>query len=125
MDIAKQVNYWLKGGREDMAAARSLLEKGHVRHALFFAHLALEKTLKAHVTDYTKAVPPRIHNLTRLAEMTALTLTAQQRAFLLTFDVHQLEGRYPDPKQARITRKTGGRKIIQAEEMRKWLTAQL
>ncbi len=42
MDVPKQVDYWRIGGQEDLAAAKSLLEKGHLRHGLFFAHLALE-----------------------------------------------------------------------------------
>ena len=63
MDVSKQVDYRRIGGQEDLAAAKSLLEKGHLRHGLFFAHLALEKLLKAHVTRQTKDIPPRIHNL--------------------------------------------------------------
>lgn len=69
VDVPKQVEYWRKSSDEDFAAAQSLLEKGHFRHCLFFAHLAIEKMLKAHVTWQTKDVPPRIHNLIRLAEL--------------------------------------------------------
>jgi AbiV family abortive infection protein len=57
MDVGKQIEYWRSGAEEDLAAARSLLEKKHFRHALFFAHLAIEKVLKAHVTHETKTIP--------------------------------------------------------------------
>jgi HEPN domain-containing protein len=50
MNVSKQIDYWRTSGDEDFAAAESLLERGHLRHCLFFAHLAIEKMLKAHVT---------------------------------------------------------------------------
>ena len=80
-------------------AAESLLEKGHLRHCLFFAHLAIEKMLKAHVTRQTKDVPPRTHNLIRLSEIAGLKLNPEQEQFLRKFGVYQLEGRYPDSEQ--------------------------
>ena len=58
MDVQKQVDYWRTSGEEDMAAAMSLLEEGHLRHALFFAHLAIEKEIKACVVRRTCSVPP-------------------------------------------------------------------
>ncbi len=42
VNVAKHIEYWKGGAEEDIAAAGSLLEKGHPRHALFFAHLAVE-----------------------------------------------------------------------------------
>ena len=82
MDIQKQVDYWKTSSDEDFAAAESLLEKGHLRHCLFFAHLAIEKMLKAHVTRQTKDVPPRTHNLVRLAEIAELSLSPEQTSLL-------------------------------------------
>jgi len=78
MNIEKQIEYWKESSDEDFAAAQSLLEKGHFRHSLFFAHLALEKMLKAHVTKRIKDIPPRIHNLVRLAEIANLNLDQEQ-----------------------------------------------
>ena len=99
MDVQKQVEYWEKSAEDDFAAAQSLLEKGHLRHCLFFAHLALEKMLKARVTRQTEDIPPRIHNLVRLAEIGCLKLKAERENFLREFGVYQLEGRYPDSEQ--------------------------
>lgn len=42
MNVDEQIEYWRTGSAEDLAAAESLIEKGHLRHGLFFAHLALE-----------------------------------------------------------------------------------
>jgi HEPN domain-containing protein len=47
MNIQKHVKYWRRGAKEEIVVAGDLLDKGHVRQALFFAHLAVEKALKA------------------------------------------------------------------------------
>lgn len=68
VDIGKQIEHWRAGAGEDWEVARDLVERGKIRHGLFFAHLALEKTLKAHVCRTTNELAPPIHNLVRLAE---------------------------------------------------------
>lgn len=121
MNVSKQVDYWRIGGQEDLAAANSLLEKGHLRHGLFFAHLALEKLLKAHVTRQTKDVPPRIHNLARLAEIAKLSISSEQSLFLNEFGVYQLEGRYPDSVELNLDPVFARGEISRAEELLNWL----
>jgi len=53
-DVEKQIAYWRGGAEEDMAVARELIAGKRVRHGLFFAHLALEKALKAIVCRVTR-----------------------------------------------------------------------
>jgi len=125
MDVQKQIDFWRAGAEDDFAAAESLLEKGHLRHCLFFAHLAIEKMLKAHVTRQTNDVPPRIHNLVRLAEIAALKLDLEQENFLREFGIYQLEGRYPDSEQIWLDSVTAREEISRAMEMLKWLKKQL
>jgi HEPN domain-containing protein len=125
VDVRKQIDYWRKSSDEDFAAAESLLEKGHLRHSLFFAHLAIEKMLKAHVTRQTEDIPPRMHNLVRLAEVAGLKLDAEWREFLREFGVYQLEGRYPDSGQIRLDLSIARGEISRAREMLEWLKRQL
>jgi len=125
MDAGKQIEFWKTSGDEDFAASKALLEKGHLRHCLFFAHLAVEKMLKAHVTRQTKDIPPRIHNLIRLTEIACLTLDAEQEEFLREFGVYQLEGRYPDSEQIPLEKDFVRSEISKAEEIIKWLKNQL
>ncbi len=125
MDVQKQIDFWRTSSDEDFAAAESLLEKGHLRHCLFFAHLAIEKMLKAHVTRQTKDVPPRTHNLVRLAEIAELSLSPEQTSLLGGFGAYQLEGRYPDSEQVLLDLQAVRGKLALAEEMLKWLKAQL
>jgi HEPN domain-containing protein len=122
VDVERQVEYWLSGSAEDFAAAISLAD-AHPRHALFFAHLALEKILKAHVTRATSDVPPRIHDLIRLAELARLALTSEQREFLSRFQQYCLAGRYPD-QQRSIVREIAP-ELDRAREMLIWLRNQL
>jgi HEPN domain-containing protein len=125
VDVPKQIDYWKTSSDEDFAAAQSLLEKGHIRHSLFFAHLAIEKMLKAHVTSQTKDVPPRIHNLIRLAEIAKLKLDAEWEEFLREFGAYQLEGRYPDSEQVSLDPSCARDEISRAREMLVWLKRQL
>lgn len=75
VDIIHQIAHWRDGAREEWQVATELLEKGRVRQALFFTHLALEKALKAHVCRHTGDLAPRTHNLVRLAEIAGLTVS--------------------------------------------------
>jgi len=125
MDVRKHIDYWKTSSEEDFAAGQSLLEKGHLRHCLFFAHLAIEKMLKAHVTRQTKDIPPRIHNLIRLAEIAGLKLGPEQERFLREFEVYQLEGRYPDSEQISLDLAAAREEISRATEILKWLKKQL
>jgi len=125
MDIQKQIDYWQNGASEDLEIARELLVNGRFRYALFFAHLSLEKMLKAHVTRATSKTPPKIHNLVRLAEMTGLEITDEKMEWLRAFNVYQLEGRYPGDAQIIISGEIARKDITLAGEMVEWLKAQL
>ena len=78
VDIAKQIAYWRDGAMEDIEVAEHLVGSGRTRHGLFFAHLALEKILKALVCKETQDLAPRSHNLLRLAELACLSLNSEQ-----------------------------------------------
>jgi HEPN domain-containing protein len=125
MDVAKQIEYWRVGSVEDLDAAKSMLDRGHIRHALFFAHLALEKAIKAHVVKATRETPPKMHNLVRLADIATLSLSDDTRSFLEAFNVFQLEGRYPDVAQAVVDKKSARERMAKAEEVHQWLMSQL
>jgi len=96
MDIEKQIAYWRNGAKEDWDVAQELVQNGRTRHGLFFAHLALEKMLKALVCRQTSDLPPRIHNLVRLAELAALPLSQRQLDILAEMNASHIEGRYGD-----------------------------
>ena len=121
IDIEKQINYWREGAIEDWDVARDLVEKNRSRHGLFFAHLSLEKALKAHVCRVTADIAPRIHNLVRLAEIAKLNLQPTQLDVLAEMNAFNIEGRYPDSLSTPPEKKEALRYILQAEKVFKWL----
>ena len=58
IDIDKQIDFWRDSAKEDLAVAHELVHKNRLRHGLFFAHLALEKILKAHVCRVIQDISP-------------------------------------------------------------------
>ncbi len=124
MDIDRQVEYWKTGAEEDLAAAESLLEKGHFRHCLFCAHLALEKMLKALVVRATHDAPPRIHRLPRLAVMAGPKLDGGQMDSLREFGAYQTEGWYPHAEQLEINADLARDELCRAKEILAWLSRQ-
>jgi hypothetical protein len=58
IDIQKQIIYLRNGAAEDWQVSLDLAKLNRTRHSLFFAHLSLEKTLKAHVCKVTNNLAP-------------------------------------------------------------------
>ena len=96
MDINKQINYWTEGADSDIDTAKILIKNEKYLHGLFFCHLTIEKIIKAHVVKVTNQIPPRLHNLFRLLEMTAVDVDDKTLEFFGILMKYQLEGRYPD-----------------------------
>lgn len=105
--------------------ATDLIQREKPRYGLFFAHLALEKTLKAHVCRATKDLAPRTHALLRLAELSQLWVSPEQRLFLSEFDRYQMEGRYPEDLISPPSPEEGRVQLEKAREMFQWLMQQL
>jgi HEPN domain-containing protein len=97
VDIGKQIGYWRNGAEEDWSVGQHLVSRGSLRHGLFFAHLAIEKTLKAHVCRASGELAPPVHNLVRLAEKAGVTLSEEQIDLLAEVNGFNIEGRYPQP----------------------------
>lgn len=93
-DHRKQSDYWRDSALEEWEVANELLLLGRIRHALFWAHLALEKLLKAHVWQYSQQEPPKVHNLSRLAAMTGLEIDQDKIYLLAEMNRYNIEGRY-------------------------------
>ena len=125
IDIDKQILYWKNSAGEDWAVAQDLLHIKRTRHSLFFAHLALEKILKAQVCGYTKDIAPKLHNLVRLAQLSSLSLDEAQIGTLAEMNSYNLEGRYPDMLLPAPSLKDAKAQLERAEEVYQWLLSQL
>jgi len=124
INISKQIAHWRKGSEEDWEVAKDLVERQRIRHGLFFAHLALEKILKAQVCSALKDIAPPTHNLVRLVELSGLAVDEKLRNLLAEVSPFNIETRYPDilvPEPALAEAKAY---IGRIEEALKWLTSQ-
>lgn len=105
MTKKEHITYWLKGAEEDLSAAESLYLAEKYNWCLFIAHLVLEKMLKAFfVLRNDNSVPPKTHNLLKLAEKSFLELTEEKRIFFDEVNSFNLEARYPDYKNEFYTK---------------------
>jgi len=124
IDVAKQMFFWKDSAMEDLAVARQLVNSGRTRHGLFFAHLALEKILKAVVCKQTKDIAPRLHNLVRLYELAALPVDTAKIEILAEMNAFNIEGRYPESLTKSPTKEESLTYMAQAEGVFKWLMNQ-
>ena len=125
IDINKQILFWRTSAAEDLSVAHDLIASSHVRHGLFFAHLALEKILKAHVCKATQDISPRLHNLIRLAELTGMILQPAQLDILAEINSFNIEGRYPDSLSIPPSQEEALIYLNKTDEVFKWLIVQL
>jgi HEPN domain-containing protein len=58
------------------------------------SHLALERMLKALLTEETQRLPPRTHNLIDLAQQGKLSLSQTQRDFIGKINNANIERRF-------------------------------
>src|ERR1700733_11066789 len=97
MTKQEHISWWKLTASKDWEAVYSLLKGKNYVQALFWAHLVLEKLLKAHwINDNKEDNPPKTHNLIKLTEQVSLTFTESEKRFLEKMNDFQLEGRYPE-----------------------------
>jgi HEPN domain-containing protein len=100
MNIKEHIKYWENTSNEDYEVFNLLLNSKKYLHAFFFAHLTIEKLIKAHwVKNNNNSVPPKIHNLITLLKQTDINLSLEQERFLAIINDFQIQGRYPDYKK--------------------------
>ena len=125
MNIEQHIKFWLDSADHDLDAAESLFNAGKFDWCLFLGHLVLEKALKAvYVRDNANEMPPRIHNLVKLAEATELKLDEDIKLFLDEITDFNLEVRYPDYKKEfykKCTRTFCEEKLVRIKDFLQWI----
>lgn len=95
MDIQRQIEYWKEGAISDLESVEILIQNKKILNGLFFCHLVLEKSLKAHYVKVFEQIPPRTHNLIWLCDQIKIKIEVADKEFLGILSKYQLEGRYP------------------------------
>ena len=85
----------------------------------------LEKVLKAHVCRKTNDLAPRVHNLSRLAEIGDVRPSRDYEDMLAEMNAFNLEGRYPDMLMPPPSLSEALDYLTRAEEVLQWLLSQL
>ena len=118
------VQSWLERSTYDLDTAKAMLESGRHLYVLFCCQQAIEKSLKAVMVQKTGDLPPRIHNLLRLAERAGIELDEDRRDLLGRLSAYYIQSRYPEEIKelgARIDRKMASDILAQTEENIRWL----
>jgi len=95
----EHIKYWLESARHDLESAEAIFNSGRYDWCLYVGHLALEKLIKAvYVKNNDNNLPPKNHNLVRLAELSGILLNDEQKYYLDRVNDFNIQTRYPDYK---------------------------
>jgi HEPN domain-containing protein len=115
---------WIETAEYDLETARHLLATGRYPYVIFMCHLALEKMLKAHVSEMTGNIPPRTHDLIALTRRSGLDLPQGDLEFIGRINNVSIPTRYPDDLQRVLqeyTERVARRYLDQTEGTVRWL----
>jgi HEPN domain-containing protein len=101
--MLKATANWLAQVDYDIATAEQMLHAGRYIYVIFMSHMALEKALKALVTEETQKLPPRTHNLIDLAQRAQVVLSQAQQDFLGKINNISVGVRYPEDLSAMVS----------------------
>ncbi len=129
MELKDHISYWLESAEHDLEVAENLFNLQNYDWCLFLGHLVLEKSLKAlYVQDNQNSMPPKTHNLVRLAENTKLELTIERKIFFDEVNDFNLEIRYPEYKREfykKCTKVFAGTYFLKIKDNYVWLKSHL
>jgi HEPN domain-containing protein len=122
------IDYWVNSSDNDYKVMNSLLDKKHYVWALFIGHLVLEKLLKAYYVKAINIEVPYIHDLTKIAVLSNLTLSEEQKDFLDEVTTFNIKVRYPDYKnrfRRKATKEFTEQYLKKIKKFRSWLREQI
>ena len=115
---------WMEQARYDLETARAMLASGRYLYVLFCCQQSVEKALKALIIGRSGELPPRIHNLPRLAQAAEIDMEATRMDFLAQLSAYYVQTRYPEEltsPDTSVTRGIAVEALQKTEEIQKWL----
>jgi HEPN domain-containing protein len=99
--IFDKAEYWLGLCDDDMKAAKAMYKSKNFLWMGFICHLIAEKALKAVIASITNEIPPKTHDLLKLASKTDVCseLPDEYKRLLSKLTPLQIEARYPEYKE--------------------------
>lgn len=124
--MKKEAEFWLNQAEEHYQDALYLYKGSRYSASVYFCHQALEKILKAAIVEFKNKVPPKIHQLERLASEVDFTLPKSWNEDLAEITRHFWRVRYPDFRRFTYSSKEKVRPTIdKTKEVYKWILARL
>lgn len=101
MTREEKLRYWIDLSDENLRVACDLLKSGHLLQMGFFCHLTIETVFKAYLTKIKDEMPPYIHKLARLAQLSGFydEMNDEQKDFIYKLEPFNIEARYPEYKK--------------------------
>jgi len=118
---------WIALAEYDMETAHHMLETGRNLYVIFLCHLALEKMLKAVVTEVTQSVPFKTHDLILLVKKGELEFPQKHLEFIGKINSASIPTRYPEDleRALKVYPKPVARDYLkQTAEIVRWLKKQ-
>jgi HEPN domain-containing protein len=128
--LSDKTAYWLDLCDDDLITAKALLKSERLLHMGFFCNMIAEKALKAVITERTDEIPPKIHDLVKLAAKAGIAgeLSPEQKTLLGKLSPLQIEARYPEYKEkvrSALTAEYCGKLLMETEALLCWIKKQL
>lgn len=94
--MRKDTENWIALATYDLDTAQHMLNTGRYLYVIFLCHLALEKILKAHVTEVTNSIPAKTHDLIYLIKKSQIILPDEYLDFVGKLNNASIPTRYPE-----------------------------
>ncbi|MCX8204632.1 MAG: HEPN domain-containing protein [Candidatus Nezhaarchaeota archaeon] len=87
---------WLEGATVDLEEAKEACSRRSNHLAVFLAHQAVEKALKAYIIGFKRLRPPRTHDLVELVTLSELQLNSDEAEGIAELSPYYMIARYPN-----------------------------
>ncbi len=121
LSVREEALDWLEGALVDLNDAKEAHKRGSHHLAVFLAHQAVEKALKAYIIAFRRVRPPRSHDLVELLNIAGIELDPSDIDALTELSPYYTVARYPNAGLRKpwreITASTANRFIALAERI--------
>lgn len=94
--MRKETENWLQMVEYDIKTAGCMFKTGRFVYVVFMCHLAIEKMLKAIVSEATEKTPPMSHNLIYLLKLSEVEPPQPLYDFISIISNASIPTRYPE-----------------------------
>ncbi len=120
---------WIKIAEYDYKTAKAMYKSKRYLYVIYCCHQAIEKFLKAKISEIQDKLPPYTHNLKRLLKLTKIKDFSEAfKNIIYELDPYYLPAKYPDVKQdllKNINKNFCKRILEETGKLIKWLKTRI